>query len=195
MEDKRNEALYQFYRNLDRSFFMDMHKNMAHVDSAVPIGYNQTISQPSLVLQMTELLEIEVDSHVLEIGTGSGYQTALLAAFAKSVVTVECIEPLFLRAKERLAAMDYINIIFVLGDGSYGDDSHGPYDRIMVTAAVSEIPESLIEQLKVGGIMVIPVGDVHCQELLKVVKQADGSVKIESIELVRFVPLVGEYSI
>lgn len=161
----------------------------------MPIGCNQTISQPSLVLLMTELLDLSEDCHVLEIGTGSGYQTAFLSAFSKSVVTVECIEVLYHRAKERLTEMNYSNITFILGDGSLGWALAGPYDRIMVTAAATEIPKKLIEQLKPGGIMIIPVGNAFYQKLLKIIKKEDGGIDIIDIEMVQFVPLVGKYSI
>lgn len=195
MNQERKQALYQFYLDLDRSDFMDDHKRMAHHDTALPISHNQTISQPSLVHQMTELLDLEEDSHVLEIGTGSGYQTAFLSTFSHDVVTVERITDLHERAIERMKELGYENITFILGDGSYGCPDYAPFDRIMVTAASSSIPPELVEQLKIGGIMVIPVGNSYVQELLKVQKMDDDQMKVHVASMVRFVPLVGKYGI
>lgn len=191
--DSKNNAIINFFDQLDRSYFMDINKEWAKIDSAFPIGYGQTISQPSLVLAMTIILDLLPSSKVLEIGTGSGYQTALLAAFSESVYTVERIEELHYRAIERLIELGYKNIHFRLGDGSIGWKEHQYYDRIMVTAASSIIPPELIEQLAPDGKMVIPVGPEGVQELTLVRKDKDGKVTTAIIEHVRFVRLKGKY--
>jgi len=191
--DSKNNAIVNFFDQLDRSYFMDINKEWAKIDSAFPIGHGQTISQPSLVLAMTLILDLQPSSKVLEIGTGSGYQTALLAAFSESVYTVERIEALHYRAIERLTDLGYKNIYFRLGDGSIGWKENQHYDRIMVTAASSIIPPELIDQLAVDGKMVIPVGPEGVQELILVYKNKDGKVSTALIEHVRFVRLKGKY--
>ncbi|MFD1030016.1 protein-L-isoaspartate(D-aspartate) O-methyltransferase [Metaplanococcus flavidus] len=190
---KRDREIKAFFRNLDRGFFMDSFKEMAFVDEAVPIGHEQTISQPSLVLEMTLSLDLAPDSKVLEIGTGSGFQTALLAEFSGSVFTVERIKELHQRAKERLGELGYDNISFKLDDGSFGWQENAPYDRIMVTAAASEIPEELISQLAPGGKMIIPVGSSFTQELRLIEKDDNGKLYSTLLNQVRFVPLKGKY--
>lgn len=189
----RKDLMIEYFQRLDRRFFMDINKDLAHLDNALPIGYGQTISQPSLVLAMTLLLDLKPHSKVLEIGTGSGYQTALLAPFVKSVYTVERLEPLYNRAIERLESLDFDNIYFKLGDGSIGWEEHSPFDRIMVTAAASEVPKELIEQLAPLGKMIIPVGPIGMQELILVKKNKEGQVSKEILDYVRFVRLVGKY--
>ncbi|MFB4163932.1 protein-L-isoaspartate O-methyltransferase [Alteribacillus sp. JSM 102045] len=144
---------------------MDRDKEIAHMDQAVAIGHGQTISQPSLVLKMTLSLELKPDSKVLEIATGSGFQTDLLASFSKSVYTVERIEPLHYRAKEKLETAGFTNISFKLGRCKPGVKENAPYDRIMVTAAAEEVPFELVNQLEKGGKMIIPVGSQLNQEL------------------------------
>ncbi len=187
------EKLIEFYRDLDRSYFMDQYKEYAKEDAPLPIGYGQTISQPSLVLKMTLLLEIHKKCKVLEIGTGSGYQTALLAKFAKEVYTVERIEPLHEKAKERLINSGYKNIYYKLDDGSLGWEEHAPFNRIIVTAAATQIPDELVEQLATGGRMIIPVGPRYLQDLMLIRKDEEGKITEELIEKVRFVPLIGKY--
>ncbi|MDW7667733.1 MAG: protein-L-isoaspartate(D-aspartate) O-methyltransferase [Bacillota bacterium] len=187
------EKLIEFYKKLDRSYFMEKYKEYAKEDAPFPIGYGQTISQPSLVLKMSLLLEIHKKCKVLEIGTGSGYQTALLAKFAKEVFTVERIEPLHKRAKERLEKAGYNNINYKLDDGSIGWEEHSPYNRIIVTAAATEVPEELIAQLANGGRMIIPVGPRYLQDLMLIRKDEEGKVTEELIEKVKFVPLIGKY--
>ncbi len=191
--NSNNNAIINFFDQLDRSYFMDINKEWAKIDSPFPIGYGQTISQPSLVLAMTLILDLRPTSKVLEIGTGSGYQTALLAAVSESVYTVERIEALYDKAIERLTELGYNNIYFRLGDGSIGWNEHQYYDRIMVTAASSIIPPELIEQLAVDGKMIIPVGPEGVQELTLVCKSKDGKVSTALIEHVRFVRLMGKY--
>jgi protein-L-isoaspartate(D-aspartate) O-methyltransferase len=184
-----------FFKQLNRRFFMDQYQDLAHIDRAFSIGFGQTISQPSLVLFMTEILELKPNHKVLEIGTGSGYQTAFLAQFANWVYTVETIEPLMKKAEARLKELNYLNINFFLGDGTYGLKEHAPYDRIIVTAAAREIPPSLIEQLSPGGRLLIPVGNKDAQDLNLLTKDSESHITVTSVELVRFVPLVGDYEL
>ena len=186
--------LYEFFKKLDRSFFIDNEcKNLAHCDSALPIGHGQTISQPTLVYAMTEKLDLSKNLKVLEIGTGSGYQTAFLAEFAGKVYTVEKIEELSRKAQRRLAELGYANVEFKVGDGSEGWEEHAPYDRIIVTAAAREVPEPLTEQLGRGGKMIIPVGERGLQDLMMISKDDKGVVKKEFLEKVIFVELKGKY--
>lgn len=179
----------EFQRKMDRALFMPGNEKMAGIDAAFSIGYDQTISQPSLVLYMTALLELEESSKVLEIGTGSGYQTAMLAEFAYKVFTVERISPLYEMAKSRLADLGYENILFKCGDGAKGWTEYAPYDRIMVTAAAEEIPQELIDQLDYNGIMVIPAGR-SVQNIYIITKHEDGEISIVKDLAVRFVPLI-----
>jgi protein-L-isoaspartate(D-aspartate) O-methyltransferase len=192
---KTNEPLRLYYQELDRGFFMGANSAFARYDRPFPIGYGQTISQPSLVLFMTESLDITSNHKVLEVGTGSGYQTALLAKFAKEVYTIERIEPLLALAKERLLELGFDNIHYILGDGTYGDEDDGPFDRIIVTAAANEIPGDLLDQLNVDGIMIIPVGETYVQDLLLIKKDNQENLTIDTLEQVRFVPLIGDCSI
>ena len=187
------EIITKLYHELDRSYFMDSHKELSNLDTPFPIGHGQTISQPSLVLEMTVLLDIRTKSRVLEIGTGSGYQTALLAKAAETVYTVERIEKLHLKARQRLSEAGYANIEFKLGDGSLGWEEHAPYNRIMVTASPTKIPQPLIDQLAPNGKMVIPVGPDLDQELLLIQKDAKGAIEKKRITKVRFVRLIGDY--
>ncbi|WP_411842956.1 protein-L-isoaspartate(D-aspartate) O-methyltransferase [Salinicoccus sp. HZC-1] len=178
-----------FFHRLDRSKFMDSNKEAAEFDRPFPIGHGQTISQPSLVLDMTLHLDLAEGDKVLEIGTGSGFQTALLAGFAESVYTVERIEALYQKVQERLAAEGYSNVHFHLGDGSLGWKKHAPYDRIMVTAAAKEVPRALTDQLSPGGKMIIPIGDSFSQELQLIEKSEEGRIHTSFIEHVLFVEL------
>jgi protein-L-isoaspartate(D-aspartate) O-methyltransferase len=189
----QNQEIISYFEKLDRSFFMDTHKEFANFDEAIPIGHEQTISQPSLVLEMTLALDLQPHSKVLEIGTGSGFQTSLLAPFSNSVYTIERIEALHERAKEKLEEAGFVNIHFKLDDGSMGWEEHAPYDRIMVTAAAAQTPRELIDQLAIGGKMIIPVGTPYLQELLLIEKNKDGETHTEVLNKVRFVPLKGKY--
>lgn len=190
MSTVRRKEIERFQRSLDRALFMPERKDLAEVDAAFPIGYGQTISQPSLVAYMTAVLEIqERKSRVLEIGTGSGYQTALLAAFAAQVYTVERIPQLLDAARIRLEGLGYENISFHLGDGVNGWPEEAPFDRIMVTASAGHIPVSLLAQLSVGGIMVIPVGD----RLMRITREGEEVYREEDLLGVRFVPFVGTH--
>lgn len=187
------ERITQFYEELDRAYFIENYKDQAHLDRPLPIGHGQTISQPSLVLKMTVLLDVREEHRVLEIGTGSGFQSALLSKAAKKVYTVERIKEHFEQAQKRLKEAGYSNIEYKRGDGSLGWDKHAPYDRIMVTAAAKSMPEALIEQLAPEGKMIIPVGDGFTQELLLVKKAKDGEVTKDNLGYVRFVELIGDY--
>ena len=188
------QELEDFFRSLDRSFFVDDDmKKYAHLDEPLPIGFGQTISQPTLVLEMTKLLAPEKDSKVLEIGTGSGFQTALLAKMAAKVYTVERIAELMEKAQKRLEALNFSNIYYKVGDGSKGWQEHAPYDRIMVTAAARVLPAELVNQLAVGGRMVIPIGPPRSQELKVITKKDNGDIDVKTVELVRFVELKGQY--
>ena len=191
--DNKNQDIITYFQKLERSFFMDELKEFAYMDEAIPIGHEQTISQPSLVLEMTLAIDLQPYSKVLEIGTGSGYQTALLAAFSNSIYTIERIAALHEQAKERLGKSGFTNIHFKLDDGSTGWEEHAPYDRIMVTAAAAQVPRELIDQLAIGGKMIIPVGTPHLQELLLLGKDNEGEIHTTVLDEVRFVPLKGKY--
>ena len=192
MKSQRKEII-SYFKQMDRSFFMDSNKDLAAFDQALPIGFEQTISQPSLVLEMTLALDLQPGQKVLELGTGSGFQTALLAAFSESVYTIERIKELNARAKERLAQLNFQNIHFKLGDGSEGWKEFAPYDRIMVTAAAAEVPKELLEQLETGGKMVIPIGSSFSQELRLIEKDDQGKIYTTLLNEVLFVPLKGKY--
>ncbi len=189
-----NQKLNEFFKTLDRSYFIsNKNKHVAHFNIALSIGYKQTISQPSLVLEMTQYLQLNKTCRVLEIGTGSGYQTAFLAEFSHMVYTIERIEPLSLQAQERLEKLGYHNITYIIGDGSQGCKQYAPYDRIMVTAAASDVPQELIDQLDVGGRMVIPVGDRYLQDLMLITKNKKLEIKQEVLLKVVFVEMKGKY--
>jgi protein-L-isoaspartate(D-aspartate) O-methyltransferase len=164
--------------------------NSAYSDQPLPIGEGQTISQPYIVALMTELLELKGDEKVLEVGTGSGYQAAILAELAKEVYTVEIVESLASTAKNRLLELGYQNVKVKAGDGYLGWPEAAPFDAIIVTAAPDHIPKRLLDQLKEGGRMVVPVGS-YAQELKKIVKQS-GKIETTGIIPVVFVPMTGE---
>ena len=174
-------------------FVLPKYVNQAYADHALPIGYGQTISQPSLVAMMTELLRLRSDSGVLEIGTGSGYQAAILAELVQEVYTVEIVEELCVQAKERLTDLGYDNIQIKHGDGYYGWEEHAPYDAIIVTCAPDHIPQPLVKQLADGGHMVIPVGPPGAYQVLWLVTREGKEVKSEGVKGVVFVPLTGEH--
>jgi len=166
----------------------------AYENQPLPIGHGQTISQPYIVALMTELVEPDADDVILEVGTGSGYQAAVLAELVDHVYSIEIIEPLANGAKQRLAQLGYTNITTRLGDGYYGWEDHAPFDAIVVTAAASHVPPPLIEQLKPGGRMVIPVGGRFMTQLLLLLEKTDeGEVITRQIAAVRFVPLTGAH--
>ena len=166
----------------------------AYKNRPLPIGHGQTISQPYIVAIMTDLLKLTPGEKVLEIGTGSGYQAAILAALGNEVYSIEIIEPLGNRARDDLQALGYEDIYTRIGDGYYGWEEHAPFDAIVVTAAASHIPPPLIQQLSRGGRLIIPVGSrFMVQQLVLVEKDAAGEITTRQILPVRFVPLTGKH--
>ena len=171
-------------------FVAERYAEFAWDNRALPIGYDQTISQPLVVALMTQALELTGAESVLEIGTGSGYQTAILSMLAKHVCTIERIRPLMEGAVVQLAAMGVLNVSTRIGDGAEGWRKRAPFDRIIVTAAAEEVPDALIEQLADSGILVVPVGQAGVDQRLRIVRKTGDDVKTEEMGLVRFVPLV-----
>ena len=191
----RDERVLEAIATVPREIFIDAaQRNWAYADRALPISMGQTISQPLMVATMTQALQLSGKERVLEIGTGSGYQTAILSRLAAYVVSVERYEQLALRAARCLAQLESVkaaNVSVYVGDGSLGWPDAAPYDRILVTAAAPEVPDHLIEQLVEWGMLVIPVGSHTRQELL-VVHRAPWGKEIRSLGNCVFVPLVGE---
>lgn len=188
---KSNKVL-DVMRNTPRHIFMDEAlASRAYEDTALPIGYNQTISQPYIVAKMTELLLASAVrlTKVLEIGTGCGYQTAILAQLVDHVYSVERIAPLQKKAKDRLWDLKRKNVSFLHSDGGWGWPDHAPYDGILVAAAPPEIPEMLLQQMAVGGVMVIPIGNGRGQRLQRVTRTENG-YEVEKLEPVVFVPFL-----
>jgi protein-L-isoaspartate(D-aspartate) O-methyltransferase len=167
-------------------------QSQGYSDHPLPIGEKQTISQPYMVALMTEALELTGKEKVLEIGTGSGYQTAILAECAAKVFSIERIRLLAIKARKLLLELGYFNIEIKFSDGTFGWLEEGPFDAIMVTAGAPDIPQPLIDQLKVGGRMAIPVGDTFVQDLMRIQKTGDGITK-ENYGGCRFVRLIGKY--
>ncbi|WP_213991539.1 protein-L-isoaspartate(D-aspartate) O-methyltransferase [Sodalis sp. dw_96] len=185
----QDDRLLQAIETVPRERFIDeAFEHKAYDNTALPIGSGQTISQPYIVARMTELLRLQPTSRVLEIGTGSGYQTAILAHLVQHVCSVERIKKLQWQAKRRLKQLDLHNVSTRHGDGWLGWPSRGPFDAIIVTAAPPEIPAALMAQLDEGGIMVLPVGEDN-QDLTTVRRQG-GEYLVETVEAVRFVPLI-----
>jgi protein-L-isoaspartate(D-aspartate) O-methyltransferase len=174
-------------------FIPAKYSHYSYHDSPLPIGYDQTISQPYIVALMTEEMNLSSADRVLEVGTGSGYQAAVLAEIAADVYTVEIVEPLGEAARVRLEGLGYDNIHVKIGDGYEGWEEHAPFDRIIVTCAPTEIPQPLVDQLKEGGIMVIPVGNAGFQYLYRV-KKYMGEAETEKVIPVSFVPLTGPHA-
>jgi protein-L-isoaspartate(D-aspartate) O-methyltransferase len=164
----------------------------AYEDRPLPIGDGQTISQPYIVALMTELLEPKKGDRVLEVGTGSGYQAAVLAEIVDTVFTIEILEGLAVQAKERLRSMKYRNVFVKRGDGYQGWPEHAPFDGIIVTAAAADIPEPLVQQLSDGGRMVIPAGEAWAVQELLLLEKKDGKITTREVLPVRFVPLMRE---
>ncbi len=190
-EGIRDERVLEAIRNVPRHLFIDeAMASRAYEDTALPIGFGQTISQPFIVAMMTQtLLAAGTPKKVLEIGTGSAYQTAVLAGLVPEIYSVERLAPLFQLAHKRMRQLNCRNVRLRLGDGTLGWPEHAPYDGILVTAAPTEIPPALLEQLAVGGRMIVPVGAQGRQEL-QLVQRTDKGFTHESLELVSFVPLV-----
>jgi len=185
-----NTDVLQVMRNTPRHLFVPPAlSTMAYDDYPLPIGEEQTISQPYIVALMTDLLDLKGNEKILEIGTGSGYQAAVLSQLVDSVYTIEIVESLANTAKKRLDNLNYKNVVVKHGDGYKGWPSLAPFDAIIVTAAPEKVPQTLIDQLKVGGCIVIPVGD-KWQELQLITKSSSDKIKRKTVIPVRFVPMV-----
>jgi len=186
-----DERVLEALRKVPREAFVrEEDMAMAFYDGPLSIGYGQTISQPYIVAYMTEALGIEPEDRVLEIGTGSGYQTAVLAELASEVFTIEIVEPLALRAKDILTRLGYKNIHFRIGDGSAGWPEEAPFDAIMITAAPPSVPDTLVDQLADGGRMIVPVG--RYEQYLELIEKKDQEVHRRRLIGVRFVPMTGK---
>ncbi|MFW5729417.1 MAG: protein-L-isoaspartate(D-aspartate) O-methyltransferase [Spirochaetota bacterium] len=191
--DIESEAVLDAMRSVPRHEFVPSpHEDQAYANRPLPIGHGQTISQPYIVAYMTEVLNPDSDDVVLEVGTGSGYQAAVLAEIVDEVYTIEIIEPLARSGREKLERLGYDNVAVRQGDGYFGWSEHAPFDSVIVTAAAGHIPPPLVEQLRPGGRMVIPVGPAFAvQTLIRVEKSSDGEVTTEQLLPVRFVPMTG----
>ncbi len=190
-------AVLEAFREVPREEFIDPeHRRLAYIDAPLAIGEGQTISQPFTVAMMTQLLELSSSDKVLEVGTGSGYQAAVLAEICKEgrVFTVERFQNLALGARKILKDLKYLNVEVVVSDGTKGLPEEAPFDAIIVTAAAPEIPAPLIDQLKIGGRLVMPVGGDWHQEMVRLTKIKEG-IERENFGGYRFVPLVGEYGV
>jgi protein-L-isoaspartate(D-aspartate) O-methyltransferase len=179
--------------NIPRHYFFDeTFWNQAYKDIAFPIGEGQTISQPYTVAYQTELLHIRKGDKVLEIGTGSGYQTCVLAGLGAKVYTIERQEKLYHRTRYILPTYLNVKANFFCGDGSIGIAEHAPYDKIIVTAGAPMVPETLLKQLKIGGILVIPVGNENAQKMVTILRVSETDFEEIVLDTFRFVPLVGD---
>ncbi len=186
----RDARVLEAMRKVPRELFVERSAiEYAFHDGPLSIGHGQTISQPYIVAYMTEMLEVRSTDRVLEIGTGSGYQTAVLAELAAEVYTIEIVEALSLRAQELLRAQGYSNIRFRAGDGSNGWPEEAPFDAVMVTAAPDRAPERIIAQLAEGGRMIVPVGSY--EQYLELITRVNGKVERRALIGVRFVPMTG----
>jgi protein-L-isoaspartate(D-aspartate) O-methyltransferase len=189
--DIKDPRVLEAMRRVPRHEFVpEGQRPQAYVDSPLPIGHGQTISQPYIVAFMTQALDVGPEHRVLEIGTGSGYQAAVLATLAKEVFTIEIVAPLAERARETLLRLGYRNVHTRTGNGYLGWPEEAPFDRVMVTAAPDEVPPALVEQLEVGGLMAIPVG-TFTQELRILRRTAKGLETLSTLP-VRFVPMTGK---
>ncbi len=189
--DIRSPRVLEAMQRVPRHLFVpETVRAQAYIDYPLPIGYGQTISQPYIVAFMTEALDVQGTHTVLEIGTGSGYQAAVLAELARAVYTIEIVEPLASSARKTLSALGYKNVTVRHGNGYAGWPEHAPYDRIMVTAAPEEIPPALVQQLKIGGLMAVPVGST--EQELRVVRRTRSGLDVIKTLPVRFVPMTGK---
>jgi len=188
-----NERVIRVMREVPRHLFLDeAFRTQAYDDNPLPIGEKQTISQPYIVALMTEALQLTGTEKVLEIGTGSGYQTAVLARLADQVYSIERIPSLAKRARKIFDALKCTNIVVTISDGTLGWNEHAPYDGIIVTAAAPRPPKALLDQLGKGGRLVIPVGDEFSQNLMVYIREDDGQFTTENLGGCRFVKLIGE---
>jgi len=187
------QAMQEVPRN---AFVPPESRKEAYRDGPLPIGYGQTISQPFIVALMTDLLEPEPDDVILEVGTGSGYQAAILSRLVKKVYTIEIVQPLSELAQKSLRRLGYNNVESRMDDGYLGWPEHAPFDGIVVTAAAPYIPQPLVKQLRPGGKLVVPIGEPHFhQELMVVEKNEKGEINIRDILSVAFVPLTGDHEV
>ncbi len=187
----KDDRVLHAMREVPRHEFVPNHlKKYAYADEPLPIGEDQTISQPYIVAYMTEYLRLGEEDIVLEIGTGSGYQAAVLAEIADTVYTIEIVDVLAKRAEKTLKRLGYENVLVKRGDGYAGWPEHAPYDAIIITAAPTKIPQPLLNQLKIGGFMILPLGD-YSQELVLIEKNIKGFEQ-KTLLPVRFVPMTGE---
>ncbi len=186
----QDERVLRAMRETPRHLFVpDNLKDAAYEDGPLPIGEGQTISQPYIVALMTELLELNGNERILEIGTGSGYQAAILSPLVKEIFSIEIVKSLAENAYKKLREMQYQNVTVKWGDGYEGWAAHAPYDAIIVTAAPDQVPQILIDQIKIGGRLVLPVG-TYFQKLKVITKMKDGNIGENNIISVRFVPMV-----
>lgn len=192
--DISDENVLKAMREAPRHLLVpEQNRSRAYNDSPLPIGHGQTISQPYIVAFMTQILNLNHGDKVLEIGTGSGYQAAVLSHITPNVYSIEIIEALGNRAKQDLNKLGYTNIEVKNADGYYGWEEYAPFDAIIVTAAAGHVPSPLVQQLKPNGTIVIPVGSPYqTQTLMKVTKSNSGEIRTESLMAVRFVPMTGE---
>ncbi|UCD88418.1 MAG: protein-L-isoaspartate(D-aspartate) O-methyltransferase [Desulfobacterales bacterium] len=188
-----DQRVLEVMRKVPRHLFIgEALRDQAYGDFPLPIGEGQTISQPYIVAEMTQALELSKDDRVLEIGTGSGYQTAVLAELAYRIYTIERVRELFVRARKLLDELGYHNVVARCSDGTLGWRDESPFEAIIVTAGAPEVPEKLLQQLTSGGRLIIPVGNRFSQTLLKIRKDEDGIHKID-LGGCRFVKLIGEH--
>ncbi len=191
--DIRDNCVIEALKRVQRHLFVDEEsRDYAYEDYPLAIGYGQTISQPYIVALMTEILNLETTDKVLEIGTGSGYQAAILAEIVEKVYTVERIPELQSKARDTLSNLGYANIDFLVGNGYDGWMEHAPYDKIIVTACSDMLPEKLFMQLKQTGKMIIPIGDMYIQRLMLISKAKDGKAKSEHVCYCRFVKMIDD---
>lgn len=189
----KNPDVLSAFRRVPRHLFVsEALRDQAYGDYPLPIGEQQTISQPYIVAEMTQALELDKDDRVLEIGTGSGYQAAILAQIVYRVYTIERIRSLHIQARSLFDKLQYHNIVTRYGDGTKGWQQESPFNAIIVTAGAPEVPEILVNQLVVGGRLVVPVGNQHTQELIKIDRRGN-SIQQSNLGGCRFVKLVGEY--
>lgn len=190
----RDERVLEAMREIPRHFFVpDALKSQAYKDNALPIAANQTISQPFIVARMTELLELTPQSKILEIGAGSGYQTAILAHLARMIYAIERVPQLAAQANERLEKLGIKNVNLQCADGTNGWQTHAPYDGILVAAGSPKMPEPLLKQLKIGGRLVIPIGQEQKSQNLIRVTRTPNNFQTEDFGKCAFVPLIGEH--
>jgi protein-L-isoaspartate(D-aspartate) O-methyltransferase len=191
-----DERVIKAMNDVPRHLFVkESLRDLAYADGPLPIGYNQTISQPYIVAYMTEILQPDTHHIVLEVGTGSGYQAAILSKLVNHVYSIEIIPELGKEAASRLDKLGYDNVTVKIGDGYNGWEEHAPFDRIIVTAAPEQIPKKLVDQLKSGGLMVLPVGKTSFGQDMRVVKKdRTGQVTTQETIPVRFVPMIHEHN-